>query len=144
MIPNKTMRGGVRYIKNDFRYSFLTVRLLKGLFLGEQRESGIRRAISRFLTEATKPRLSVKKLSQIKSTRMQPKVSDLLFLFIFSSLYVRKLIYSFYLYHVFNSYFCIRYWYQYKKVIQFAYGRSMCKHEKIKKIGSVIPSLPYI
>ena len=47
MIPNKTMRGGVRYIKNDFRYSFLTVRLLKGHFLGEQRESGTGRAISR-------------------------------------------------------------------------------------------------
>ena len=37
----------MRYIKNDFRYSFLTVRLLKGHFLGEQRESGTGRAISR-------------------------------------------------------------------------------------------------
>ena len=48
MIHNEKMGEGEGEVReNDVCYSFLTVRLLKGLFLGEQRESGTGRAISR-------------------------------------------------------------------------------------------------
>jgi len=39
--------GVVRYVKNGFSLQFLTVRLLKGIVFGEQRESEIRITISR-------------------------------------------------------------------------------------------------